>query len=174
MSTKTHRHSHMFDRVDTYDEAGAYIHSHMERRADAGLNICMTHSNINCGGAKMPTGKTGTEQQLRAETDAERKAWSGLRATDDAAKAVQKTEHRVTLDSLIEKIATVEYYFPTTMPTLTICILVVENGFAVVGKSASADPDNYDVEYGRRAARDDAVRQLWALEGYLLRERLSL
>lgn len=56
---------------------------------------------------------------------------------------------------------------------LTICILVMENGFTVIGKSATASPENFDAEKGRTFAYDDAIKQLWPLEGYALRERLS-
>lgn len=56
---------------------------------------------------------------------------------------------------------------------LTICILVLRNGFTVVGKSACASPANFDVELGREIARQDAVSQVWALEGYLLKQKLA-
>lgn len=56
---------------------------------------------------------------------------------------------------------------------LTICVLVLHNGFTVVGKSACASPENYDSELGMKIARDNAREQIWALEGYALRSRLS-
>lgn len=56
---------------------------------------------------------------------------------------------------------------------LTICILVMQNGFTVIGKSAPASPENFDAEKGRLFAYEDAIKQLWPLEGYALRERLS-
>ena len=56
--------------------------------------------------------------------------------------------------------------------TVTVCCLVTENGFAVIGKSAAASAANFDAELGRKIAHDDARNQLWALEGYLLRQRL--
>ncbi|HCS22822.1 MAG TPA: hypothetical protein DIW20_03655, partial [Rhodospirillaceae bacterium] len=58
--------------------------------------------------------------------------------------------------------------------TLTICVLKSVNGFEVVGKSACADPANYDQAIGERVAFDDAKRQIWQLEGYLLRQTLHL
>ena len=109
-----------------------------------------------------------------------------LRITDDASKAVQKTPHRVSLESMEAKIA--GEYFTTLdhafggedavpllagMEVMTVCALVMRNGFIVIGKSAPADPANYNAELGRRFAREDAIRQLWPLEGYALRERLS-
>jgi hypothetical protein len=59
------------------------------------------------------------------------------------------------------------------LPFLSICILVMRNGFMVIGKSAPASPENYDRELGRTYAYEDAVRQLWPLMGYALRDKLA-
>ena len=55
---------------------------------------------------------------------------------------------------------------------LTLCVLVLDNGFTLVGKSAPASAENFNSALGRKFAYEDALRQLWPLEGYLLRERL--
>ena len=55
---------------------------------------------------------------------------------------------------------------------LSICLLVTQNGFTIIGKSAPASPENFDAEYGKQLAYEDAVKQLWPLMGYALRERL--
>lgn len=55
---------------------------------------------------------------------------------------------------------------------LSICILVMENGFTVIGKSAPASAENFNAELGRKFAYEDAIRQLWPLMGYGLRDRL--
>lgn len=55
---------------------------------------------------------------------------------------------------------------------LSICLLVTQNGFTVIGKSAPASPENFDREYGKQLAYEDAVKQLWPLMGYALREKL--
>lgn len=71
-----------------------------------------------------------------------------------------------------ETIASEDYHvFPGT--TLTVCALVLRNGFVVTGESAAASPENFDQEIGRKIARDNARNKIWALEGYLLREKLS-
>lgn len=54
----------------------------------------------------------------------------------------------------------------------SICILVMQNGFVVMGKSAPASPENFNQELGTKFAYEDAVRQLWPLMGYELRQRL--
>lgn len=78
---------------------------------------------------------------------------------------------RVTPDSLDAKILGEDYHvFPDT--TVTVCLLRLENGFTVTGESACASPENFDPELGRQIARRNAREKIWALEGYLLRERL--
>lgn len=72
-------------------------------------------------------------------------------------------------------------YDPTTrrdqavsvLDPLTICIVVMNNGFSVIGKSAPASPANFDAELGKKFAYEDAIRQLWPLMGFALRDRLA-
>jgi hypothetical protein len=112
---------------------------------------------------------------MGTETDeqrAERTGLSSLEQGDKEAAAVQKTDNRVTLGSMVAKIVDVEYIKPNKLQHMTICVVVMKNGFAVVGKSAPADPGNYNSELGRKFAYEDAVRQLWQLEGYALRDKL--
>lgn len=59
------------------------------------------------------------------------------------------------------------------MKCLTICVMTLKNGYTIVGKSACASPENYDAEIGVKIAREDARKQIWALEGYLLRSKLA-
>ena len=69
-------------------------------------------------------------------------------------------------------IASEDYHvFPGT--TLTVCCLTLRNGFTVTGESAAASPENFDVGIGRKLAREQARNKIWALEGYLLKERLN-
>lgn len=76
---------------------------------------------------------------------------------------------RVTEASIKEKIADVHYL---THNSLTVCIIEMQNGFMVNGQSAPAHDGNYDAEVGKRYAYDNAFKQLWVLEGYLLRQQL--
>lgn len=61
---------------------------------------------------------------------------------------------------------------PGALSLLTFCVLVLRNGFTVTGESACASPENFNVEIGRKIARDNARGKIWLLEGYLLRTRL--
>lgn len=63
---------------------------------------------------------------------------------------------------------------PAALGLLTFCVLVLRNGFTVVGKSAPASAENFDPDVGRRIAREDAIRQCWPLMGYALKDRLTL
>ena len=62
------------------------------------------------------------------------------------------------------------HVFPAT--SLTVCCLTLKNGFTVTGESACASPENFNAELGRKIARGNAREKIWALEGYLLKERL--
>jgi hypothetical protein len=55
----------------------------------------------------------------------------------------------------------------------TLCVLVLQNGFVVLGESACAHPLKYNEEVGRANARRNAMLKIWPLEGYLLKEKLS-
>lgn len=46
------------------------------------------------------------------------------------------------------------------------------NGFTIIGRGACVDPANFDIEIGRRVAREQAENKLWELEGYLLQNKL--
>lgn len=93
-----------------------------------------------------------------------------LSRTEADAIVEKSTAPRVTLDAIKAKIGDVEYF---RSHVLTICIITMRTGFTFVGKSACASPENYDQAAGERYAYDDAVRQIWAFEAYLLRETLS-
>ncbi len=56
---------------------------------------------------------------------------------------------------------------------LTLCVLVLKNGFTVTGESACASPENFNADLGAKIARDNARNKIWALEGYALRSRLA-
>lgn len=75
--------------------------------------------------------------------------------------------------ALIDAAIVAEQYWQPTATTMTVCALTLRNGFVVIGESAAASPENFDQAIGQRIARDNARNKIWALEGYLLRERLT-
>ena len=93
-----------------------------------------------------------------------------LKATE-AESAANATAPRVTLESMEAKIVSTDYIVHRGI--LTLCIIEMRNGFFVVGESAPASPANFDPELGKKFAYENAIRQLWKLEGYALREQLA-
>lgn len=74
--------------------------------------------------------------------------------------------------ALIDAAIASEAYHVFEGSCLTVCCLTLQNGFTVVGESACASPANFNAELGQKIAREKARDKIWALEGYLLKDRL--
>lgn len=72
------------------------------------------------------------------------------------------------IDSVIKEII----YNRIANTSTTICSLVLMNGFVVNGESASASIENFDEDMGKKIAYNNARDKIWALEGYLLKQKL--
>jgi len=113
-------------------------------------------------------------REMNAEIEQQRDTGlSSVRMTDDLSRGVQKTPFRVSLDKILDRIETVDYTNPARHPHMTICMVTMKNGFVIIGKSAPADPENYDQILGEQFSYEDALRQIWPYEAYLLRERMT-
>lgn len=88
-------------------------------------------------------------------------------------EAAIRSRYDITADAAVSNGHAAPVPVDTALRLLSICILVMRNGFVVVGKSAPASPDNFNRELGRKFAYEDAVRQLWPLMGFALRDRLA-
>jgi hypothetical protein len=109
---------------------------------------------------------------------------SSLQVSDEAAAAVA-TAPRVTLNDINDAIAfeatcTANKALTGTpgesddaFKLLTLCFIRMKNGYTVIGKSAPASPENFNADLGAKFAREDAVRQIWPIMGYALREKLA-
>ena len=77
----------------------------------------------------------------------------------------------VTEEGILKKIKDVTF---TVLPSgkSTVCEITLENGFTVRGESAIVDKANFDPKIGEQIAFEDAFRKIWALEGYLLQEKM--
>lgn len=71
------------------------------------------------------------------------------------------------IDSRIDKVE----YLVLPGSTVTICNIVMVNGFSMRGESACVDERNFNLEIGKALAYKDAYSKIWAYEGYLLAER---
>lgn len=117
-------------------------------------------------------------QQEAVEQEIQAKGLTAPRVTPDEVEAHIHSEHYFTAaggvigqDHLDQGPFSV--LPPAELSLLTFCVLVLQNGFTVTGESACASPENFDAEIGRKIARANAVRKVWPLLGYALRERLS-
>lgn len=84
----------------------------------------------------------------------------------------QEVEDKITLEHIESKIDKVEY-FVFDMKT-TICNVTLKNGFNVTGESSCVNPKNYNKELGEQISYENAKKKIWALEGYLLQEKLYI
>ena len=112
--------------------------------------------------------------------DIQAKADKGPRVTPADIEANIVSEHYFTAaDGVIgqQAIKTIEDAWdieaPAPLHLLTFCVLVLRNGFTVVGHSACASPENFNAEIGRRIARENAEREIWPLLGFRLRDELA-
>lgn len=80
-------------------------------------------------------------------------------------------ENKVTWEGILSKIKA-ECYIVLPDGRTTLCQLTLQNGYTINGTSACVDASNFDMDIGRKIAFEDAIRQVWPLEGYLLAERL--
>ena len=108
------------------------------------------------------------EQEIQA------KANRAPRITPAQVEAAIKSEHYFTAAEGVDMAnpEMTDAAMPEPLKLLTFCVLVLRNGFTVTGESACASPENFDAEIGRRIARDAAVRKVWPLLGYALRDQL--
>lgn len=93
---------------------------------------------------------------------------------DNEAKEIlgNLTAPRITMEYMESRIMSEEFIIPDSTPTLTICVITLDNGFHAVGMSAPAALENYNFELGRKYARENAIRDLWGKFGFALREKI--
>jgi len=65
-----------------------------------------------------------------------------------------------------------ESYQRIPYTNVTICCLILQNGFAVVGEAHCVSADNYDREIGQKLAYEAAESKVWGFLGYALKDRL--
>ncbi len=114
---------------------------------------------------------SNTEQQI--EQEIQDKGLNAPRLTPEHIDSkIQAVEYILPRDVCKRDNGVEIFDAPLPLQTLTFCILTLENGFTVTGESACASPENFDAEIGKKIAYDNARNKIWALEGYLLKERL--
>ena len=113
-----------------------------------------------------------TDQAIEQEIQA--KGLTAPRVTPQHIQDTIDTAHYFTAADAI--FGDVEHLAGNLSPLrlLTFCVLVLKNGFTVTGESAVASPENFDPEIGKKIALENAKNKIWILEGYLLKQQLSV
>lgn len=75
---------------------------------------------------------------------------------------------RVTKEYITSRIHDVKY--TKFSDTVTICNIVLDNGYSVRGESACVNAANYNQEIGERISYDNAFSKLWPVFGFWLAE----
>ena len=60
-----------------------------------------------------------------------------------------------------------------SLKLLTMCVIVLKNGFTVTGKSSCVSPENYDRSKGEEIALNNAKDQIYSYLGFELKTKLS-
>lgn len=92
---------------------------------------------------------------------------------DDVLASIQQESYFLVGDALYKTGAIKGPYDEHPASKMTICVVVLHNGFIVIGKTAPASADNFDPEVGRKLAHEDCIRQIWPLLGFELRSKLT-
>lgn len=107
------------------------------------------------------------------ENEIQEKGFTGPRVTLADVEEAILHEHYFTAREGAEGASGGGGVYHESLGLLTICVLVLRNGFMVTGESACASPEIYDPEIGRKVARLKATQKVWMLLGYALRDKLT-
>ena len=113
-----------------------------------------------------------TDQAI--EQEVQEKGLTAPRVTPADIEVNIASEHYLIVGSALAALGVMKSYEShVSLNLLTICVLVLRNGFTVTGESACASPENFDADLGRKIARQNAVEKIWPLMGYELKSRIS-
>ncbi|WP_372362894.1 Gp49 family protein [Xanthomonas sp. NCPPB 1325] len=107
-----------------------------------------------------------TDQAIEQEIQA--KGLTASRVTPEDIEAEISAEYTFVVGDVLNQAPIVE-----SVKLLTICVIVLRNGFTVTGESACASRENFDADIGRKIARQNAVAKIWPLLGFRLRDKLA-
>lgn len=76
---------------------------------------------------------------------------------------------KITPETLEKRIVKEDYHHFDGTNTI-VCALTLNNDFVVVGKASCLSSTEFNPEIGKVKAREDAIRQLWELVGFGVKE----
>ena len=84
----------------------------------------------------------------------------------------EKVIYSVT-EAQVEGAIIAEQYFRVGQKT-TICLLILDTGYEVIGDSAPVDPASFDFAVGKKIAKERAVDKVWAHLGSIVQWQKAL
>lgn len=89
-----------------------------------------------------------------------------------AEKLEVRPAPRITMEFIKQRIMSYGFMRMDNLgsPTVTVCNIIIDNGFSVRGESACVNEANYDKAIGEKLAYEDAFKKLWPLFGFMLAE----
>jgi hypothetical protein len=114
-----------------------------------------------------------SKDETAIEAEIQAKGKTAARLTPQHISDQIVAEYSFRASDVISKGAPTTLDINRSLSCLTICVIILKNGFTLVGESACASPENFDADIGHKIARDNARGKIWALEGYALRSRLK-
>jgi len=90
---------------------------------------------------------------------------------EEIIKNKNKTAPRISLED-VESVIVSETYTILPSGKCMVCELTTTNGHTVRGEASCVSIENFDDSIGRIISRDNARDKVFALEGYLLQQRL--
>jgi len=96
-----------------------------------------------------------------------------MQVTKELIESRIKSKYFFNLGDAVSNVCSVVDSDKIRMSLVTKCVLVLENGFVIVGHSACVDPNNYDESIGQSIAYENAVDKIWGLEGYVLANAMA-
>jgi hypothetical protein len=92
--------------------------------------------------------------------------------TKESIEAKIKSTYYLNAGAALAMMDKIDEADKANLSLVTICIIILENGFKVEGVSACVDPANYNEAIGKQCAYENAFNKIWELEGYMLRQSL--
>ncbi|QGH74722.1 hypothetical protein DSS3PM1_00045 [Bacteriophage DSS3_PM1] len=81
------------------------------------------------------------------------------------------TPNRLTPADIEAQVMFVDYHhFEETC--VVVCCITLKNGYNTIGHAGCVDPENFDLEIGKKIAYENALNEIWQLEGYMLKEAM--
>lgn len=78
--------------------------------------------------------------------------------------------YKVTKEYLESQIKDVQYI--ETVPNKCVnCVITVKNGYTFQGEAGVIDPDNFNIEIGKKVAYENAFNKMWLVFGYQVQEK---